>query len=145
MTDCDHRWVTKNGVTGCEACGEAAPKNGYAPRHLVPGTSTQVDVESEILRLSARLEEATDDLARLLVAEAEAEVQHKREWATSTLKSNEGTVAQREAHATLQTVDALVQRKITAALASAQKELCHSLRAQLSALQTLAANIRAQV
>lgn len=114
-------------------------------RHLVPGTSTQVDVESEILRLSARLETATDEYARLITLAAEAEVNHKREWAQATLKSGEGTVAQREAEAVLATVDALMQRKISEALARAQAELAHSLRAQLSALQTLAANIRAQV
>ena len=114
-------------------------------RQLVPGQSTQVDVESEILRISARLEEATDEYARLITLAAEAEVQHKKEWAQATLQSNEGTVAQREAQATLKTVDALLQRKISEALARAQAELCHSHRAQLSALQTLAANIRAQV
>jgi hypothetical protein len=112
---------------------------------LVAGRSTQVDVESEILRLSARLEEATDEYARLITLAAEAEVQHKKEWAQATLQSNEGTVAQREAHAVLKTCDALLQRKISEALAGAQKELCHSFRSQLSALQTLAANIRAQV
>lgn len=114
-------------------------------RQLVPGRSSQADVESEILRLSARLEQATDEYARLITLAAEAEVQQKKEWAQATLHSNEGTVAQREAQATLKTVDALLQRKISEALAAAQKELLLSLRAQLNALQTLAANIRAQV
>lgn len=142
---CEHEPTTgPNGNgTWCRVCGEKL--DGYAPRHLVPGQSSQVDVESEILRLSAKLERATDDLGQLLQDEAEAEVAHKRDWAAATLASNEGTVAQREAQATLKTVDALLARKITDALAAAQKELCHSLRAQLSALQTLAANIRAQV
>lgn len=151
MTVCDHAWMpTDDGRLVCQSCGEVQPEvpangQGYPARHLVPGQSTQVDVESEILRLSARLEEATDQLAQLLVTEARTEVEHKRAWAEATLKSNEGTVSQREAQATLKTVDALLARKIADALAGAQKELCHSLRSQLSALQTLAANIRAQV
>lgn len=114
-------------------------------RALIPGRSSQADVEAEILRLSARLEEATDEYARLITLAAQAEVDHKREWAQAVLKSVEGTVAQREAEAVLATYDALMQRKISEALASAQKELAISLRAQLNALQTLAANIRAQV
>jgi hypothetical protein len=116
-----------------------------AVRQLVPGRSTQVDVEAEILRLSARLEEATDEYARLITLAAEAEVNFKRDHAKAVLRSTEGTVAQREAEAILTTVDALMQRKISEALAGAQKELAASLRCQLSALQTLAANIRAQV
>lgn len=112
---------------------------------LVAGRSTQVDVEAEILRLSERLEVATDEYARLITLAAQAEVEWKRDWAKAVLRSNEGTVAQREAEAVLATVDALMQRKISEALAGAQKELAHSLRTQLSALQTLAANIRAQV
>lgn len=113
--------------------------------HLVPGRSSQADVESEILRLSARLEQATDEYARLITLEAEAEVEYKKTHAQAVLQSNEGTVSQREAQAILKCADELVQRRISEALASAQKELLLSLRAQLNALQTLAANIRAQV
>lgn len=111
---------------------------------LAPGAN-QMEVESEILRLSARLEAATDEYARLITLAAEAEVEHKKAHAKATLRSTEGTVAQRDAEAVLSCVNEIVQRKMTEAVAGAQKELLHSLRAQLSALQTLAANIRAQV
>lgn len=123
----------------------AAPIGPPPRQALVAGRSTQVDVEAEILRLSARLEEATDEYARLITLAAEAEVNHKKEWAKATLRATGGTVAEREAEAVLATVDDLMQRKMSEALAGAQKELAHSLRTQLSALQTLAANIRAQV
>lgn len=145
---CKHEPTTGpngNGVW-CRVCGEKMPDApGYEPRHLVPGQSSQVDVESEILRLSAKLEHATDDLAALLQTEAGAEVAHKRAMAKAMLEATGSTVSEREAQSILKCVDQLLDRRISEALASAQKELCHSLRAQLSALQTLAANIRAQV
>jgi hypothetical protein len=115
-----------------------------ATQGLQPGAN-QLEVESEILRLSARLENATDEYQRLITLEASAEVDYKKAKAQATLKSNEGTVQQREAQALLAVADEFVQYRISEALASSQKELLHSLRAQLSALQTLAANIRAQV
>lgn len=103
------------------------------------------EVEAELWRLSKKLEQATDDLAAKAVRAAEAEVNYKAAFAKSVLAAEAKTVSDREAIATLETQELLRERRVAEALQDSTLELCRTLRGQLSALQSLSANMRGQV
>jgi hypothetical protein len=105
---------------------------------------TQIEIEIEIMRLSARLEQETGAYAAHIQAAAENEATYKRVHAIAYLKAT-GTVAEREAWADLKSAEEFQHHKNTDALAKASKEALASLRDQIRALQTLAANVRTQV
>ena len=92
---------------------------------------------SEIERMISLLEERTDEYRKLAVDAANYEVAHKRAYAIALLRA-EGTVSEREAEATLKAGDELHLRRSAEATRDACLEMMRSLRAQLSALQTLA-------
>lgn len=93
---------------------------------------------SEIERLIGLLELRTDEYRVFAVEAAGAEVDYKKAHAIAVLKSKEGTVAEREAAATLSSDEELRKRRSAEAVRDACLEAMRSLRAQLSALQTLA-------
>lgn len=95
-------------------------------------------VPGEIERMISLLEERTDDFRTLAVEAAHNEVAHKRAYAVELLKAREGTVAEREATASLKCSDEYSLRRASEASRDACLEAMRSLRAQLSALQTLA-------
>lgn len=101
-------------------------------------------IDGEISRLCSKLEAETETYADMIRNAAEAEVNYKREFAKVLLRTS-GTVAERDAESTLAVADKLMERRLSEAIAGAQKELLATLRAELSALQTLAANLREQV
>lgn len=105
---------------------------------------TAVAVEREILRLSARLEAATDEFSGRARMAAESEAVHKGKWAACFLTSEAKTEAQRKAEADIAVHDEYMRRRIDESLKESCKEAMSSLRAQLDALRTLSANIRAQ-
>lgn len=107
-------------------------------------TVIQTNIEDEIRRLSDRLEEATGELQEKAVDSAAALVDYKRDYFKAFLLA-EGSVAVREALAFDQTVDKFAILKAEEALHTSSQEACRSLRAQLSALQSLNANVRSQV
>ncbi len=94
-------------------------------------------VSSEIERLIGLLELRTDEFRALAVEAAEAEVDFKKAWAIAILKSKEGTVAEREAAATLSSDEELRKRRASEAVRDSCLESMRSLRAELSALQSL--------
>lgn len=110
----------------------------------IPGSLlTQAQVENEILRLSQRLENLTDELAGRARAAAEAEANHKGRHATVYL-ATEGSIAERNARADVECHDLYTARLITAAQYETTKQACRSTETQLDSLRTIAANIRAQ-
>ncbi len=92
---------------------------------------------SEIERLIGLLELRTDEYRVLAVDAAQAEVDYKKAHAIAHLKAT-GTVSEREAQATLSADEELRKRRSSEAVRDACLEAMRSLRAQLSALQTLA-------
>jgi hypothetical protein len=108
----------------------------------VSGPVTPHQVEAELRRLAHKLEERTDALAGLLQAGAEADVAYRLAYAKALLAAEGTTVAEREARATLATQVELTDRKTTEAVADAGREAVRSLRDQLSAVQSVNANVR---
>jgi len=113
------------------------------PRHS--DVVTQARVESEIMRLSALLEDRNDAIASAAERAAHADVAYRRMHAGAILQAEGRNAEQREAWAHLQVLDEYYERKMAESSLLAAQESARSLRAQLSALQSLAANIRALV
>jgi hypothetical protein len=98
-------------------------------------------VENELRRLARKLESKTDALAELLIAAAKADVAYRVSHAKALLAAD-GTVQERDAIAVLAVKDALLERKITEAVADAARESVRSLRDQLDAVRSINANTR---
>src|SRR5262249_18119800 len=98
--------------------------------------------ETELRRLSHKLEDRTDALAGYLLTAADADVRYKLAHARALLRAEGETVAEREAVAILAVEDELRERKRSEAVADACREAVRSLRAQLSAVQSVNANVR---
>lgn len=102
-------------------------------------------VEAELRRLSHRLEDKADQLAGLLHSAAEADVAFKVEHAKALLRSRAKTAGQREAEATIDTADLLSAKRCAEAVADACRESVRATRDQLSAVQTIASNMRQEM
>jgi hypothetical protein len=105
------------------------------------------EVESEIRRLSRRLSELTEHMMKQAPVAAQAEVDfklaHAREWLG--LRGDDGTVPEKEATALDACASQFEGMKVAEAVWRAQREAAASIRAQLSALQTIAANVRSHI
>jgi hypothetical protein len=106
---------------------------------------SQTDVEGEIRRFVKLLEEHTDDLPHAARTSGLAASRYKKAHAGALLTAKGKTVADREAIADLECHEEYEAHKIADALWSAKQEAARNLRAQLSALQTISANIRGQI
>lgn len=106
--------------------------------------TAQVDIESEILRLSALAEKVTHELANRARAAAEADVTYKVAHAKAYLLAN-GTVGERDAEATVQTENEFRTKRATEALVMAAQEAGRNFRTQLDSLRSINANHRALV
>ena len=104
----------------------------------------QVDIEAEILRLSARAEHITQEIAKRARAAAEADVTYKVAHAKALLLA-EGPQYIRDAEATGQTAVEYRERRGTEALLLSAQEAGRNVRAQLDALRSINANHRALV
>lgn len=102
---------------------------------------TQHEVEQEILRLSRKAEEITQKLVQRAHAAAEADVAFKVCHAKAYLLA-EGTVGEREAHATVMCEAEYRDKRATEALQLSCQEAGRNVRTQLDALRTIAANLR---
>jgi hypothetical protein len=100
------------------------------------------EVEAELARLATRLEAKSDELATLLEAAAEADVNYKLAQARQLLRAEGDTVGEREAEALLATADLLRERRISEAVADACRESVRSLRSQLEACRSINSNVR---
>lgn len=107
-------------------------------------TLTTVDIEDEIERLGANLEDATEGFAQLSDEAAEAEVAYKLSKARAFLTATGPNQTHRESVALLQAETEYRRYVIADAKLRAQSELLRTLRARLDALRTLAANVRSQ-
>ncbi len=88
---------------------------------------SQVRIEDEIVRLSGLREGTWHDLAAASQAAAEADTVYRRDYAKAFLDAE----------------TAYGKRRATEAIRDSLQERARSIRAQLAALQTLAANQRA--
>jgi hypothetical protein len=102
-------------------------------------------VEQEVRRLARKLEQQTDELATLFREAAEAEVRYRVEYAKSMYKAPGATFKDREAWATANTAELLLDRKVKEAVAEAAKQSVYSLRDQISAVQSVGAMVRASM
>ena len=107
-------------------------------------TLTTLDVETEIERLSAQLEDATTEFANISDEAAEAELNYKLARAKHYLTADGPNQTHRDAAALLRSEDEYRRHQIAEGRLRAQSELLRTLRARLDALRTLAANVRSQ-
>jgi len=105
---------------------------------------SQVDIEHEMLRLMADLEEETEAFETLATDCAKKEALLKANWAKEYL-SAKGSIREREAWADYKLSDEAYAYKIAEALVKAKREKLLSVRASLDSLRTLNANVRVQV
>jgi predicted nucleic acid-binding Zn-ribbon protein len=113
----------------------------YAPRTT---PISQVEIESELLRLTDLLEEETEAFERLAEDAARKDANHKSNWAKEYL-SAKGSIKEREAWADYKLADISYEHKIAEALVKAKREKLSSLRTSIDALRTLNANVRSMV
>lgn len=104
---------------------------------------SQVELEEEIQRLLAVLEDETEAFERLCEDAAKKEAVYKAESAKAYL-SAEGSIKQREAWADYQTAEIHMDWKIADGLMRAKREKLTSVRTSIDALRTLSANVRTQ-
>jgi hypothetical protein len=105
---------------------------------------SQVEVESEIMRLMELLEEHTEAFEQLAEDSAKKEALYKSNWAKEYL-SAKGSIREREAWADYKLSDESYDYKISEALVKAKREKLISLRTSIDALRTLNANVRTQI
>lgn len=105
---------------------------------------SQVEIESELLRLTDLLEEETEAFEQLAVDSAKKDALHKANWAKEYL-SAKGSIKEREAWADYKLEESSYMCKIAEALLKSKREKLLSLRTSIDALRTLNANVRAQV
>lgn len=105
---------------------------------------SQVEIESELMRLMAMLEEETEAFESLCEESAKKEALYKSNWAKEYLAAK-GSIKEREAWADYKLSDDSFDFKIAEALVRAKREKLTSLRTSIDALRTLNANVRAQV
>lgn len=125
-----------------------------------PGTVTPVQVESEIVRLCRRLEDENHKLTELGMASADRLVSYKAAQARARIKlwdeakaemAAEGrkrssmTVDEVEARVEVEVEDVHLAHELSEILFTAQRDLTSSLRTQISALQTISSNLRAEM
>jgi hypothetical protein len=108
-------------------------------------------IEAEILRLSGALEEQSNEYVMCARAAAEAEVAWKVGYDKALLRvshSPEGkglTVPEKHATAELEVEHLLFRHTVSEAVAKAALQSCRSTMASLSAVQSVGANLRAQM
>jgi hypothetical protein len=108
---------------------------------------SQLEVESEIRRLSDRLTRLTEKQATHAqeAAQADVDLKFKQAKVWLDLRGRGGTVAEKEAAVLTETSLYYEKAKLADAVLKADHEAGRNLRAQLDALRTLAANIRHHV
>ena len=100
------------------------------------------DVETRLNLLAQQLEEETEQFATFAVERAEAEADYKLQYHTAILRSNETTVATKEAQAFKKSAQEFREYKIAEALEKATQQKLISIRTQIDATRTISANIR---
>jgi len=101
-------------------------------------------LSAEAVRLSNLIDKGVTALRDAAVAYAEAEHEYRERQAMAYLETEQGTVAEREAHVYAVVGDWRRRRDLADGQKLAALEAVRSRRAQLSALQTLIAAHRAE-
>jgi hypothetical protein len=105
---------------------------------------TQVDVEGEIMRLCAELEDQVELFATVAEQRAEAEAAYKHHYSTALLQQQgKVTVSTREAVAHLRASKEFQLFRILEAREKATQQALIGIRCRLDSLRTIAANVRA--
>lgn len=102
------------------------------------------EVIAEIQRLQQALVSKTHKLAVNLTKAGEAKVAYRIAYAGALLEA-EGSVAQREAEATLACAEQLTAMEMTAAVADASRESVRSIRDALNAAQSVSSMLKEQM
>lgn len=105
---------------------------------------SQVEIENELLRLMALLEEETEAFETLAEDAAKKDALYKANWAKEYLAAK-GSIKEREAWADYKLSEESYDYKISEALVKSKREKLISLRTSIDALRTLNANVRSQV
>ena len=105
---------------------------------------SQVEIESELLRLLEMLESETEAFEVLAEEAAKKDALYKSNWAKEYL-SAKGSIKEREAWADYKMDEFAYDYKIAESLVKSKREKLLSLRTSIDALRTLNANVRAQV
>ena len=104
---------------------------------------SQVEIESEIMRLLGILEEETEAFEVLAVDAAKKDSLMKSNWAKEYLAAK-GSIKEREAWADYKLSDESYSYKISEALVKSKREKLLTVRTSLDTLRTLNANVRIQ-
>jgi hypothetical protein len=102
------------------------------------------ELTEALMQTAADLRQANDDLYKLSVEWAHREDAYRKAKAVAYLAAS-GTVAERSAHVDKVCSDERLKAHLAEAEKEAKRELVKSLQAQLSALQTIAALMRAEM
>ena len=110
-------------------------------------------VNSRLIRLADALEQTQPEMERLLREHQEVSLRYELEWAASVAGSGQKSEDRRRAEATVHlsrvvlpgsSVDLATRRAVLEMQIKAMREASHNIRAEMSALQTVAANLRAE-
>jgi hypothetical protein len=109
---------------------------------------SQADIEGEITRLSNILENTTEEFGKAIreakQAEADYRIEYAKAFTTHRLGADKVSEKTAEMMATVNVAANLRLRLSKEAIERYLEEKCRSLRAQLDAVRTLSANVRAQ-
>ncbi len=105
---------------------------------------SQIEIETEIMRMMEMLEEETEAFERLAEDGAKKEALYKSNWAKEYL-SAKGSIKEREAWADYKLADQVFDYKIAEALVKSKREKLTSIRTSMDALRSLNTNVRMQV
>lgn len=134
---------------------QASPEPSHDRRDTLPYRPmiTAGEVEGEIMRLSQAMDTGLEDLEQRAKEAAGAEHAYKVAFAKARLVARDEpghgpkertTDAEADDKATVRCDDELRKRLITDALHGVTQESLRTMRSQIDALRTIAANIRAQ-
>lgn len=105
-----------------------------------------MEVEGDLDRVTAALEDAVAEYEAMMTSAAQAEADYREVHARATVSLADSgrkmTVPERDARAHLMALDEYRAHLITEAASKARREYLSTLRTQVAALQTLAANRR---
>jgi hypothetical protein len=105
----------------------------------------QTEVEERLLKLADRMDVELDRFAEASHERAHFEAEHKLAYSKSIVASstNKETVAHKEAMAHLRAKEAFHGWKLAEAKEKATQQALIAIRAQMDALRTISANVRA--
>jgi hypothetical protein len=105
---------------------------------------TSLDIAKELKKRSRQVDESLDSLRAAAVEYASAENEYRKGKAQAILAA-EGTVQEKDALAEIQIGDLRARRDLASQLRDVEMEVVRARRGQLSAVQSVAAVVRAEM